>query len=218
MLQVGRDGIRARNKLVESIQRSDQVRAKHGPRFETRAQSLQGWDGFGADFLDCRLKWTGKLLVADNLRILLRQWLAMTACNLKVGIGHAEFLFDDRGGVGAHEQEEVPANIDLRLHPTGRIDADIGDGPHERAKKVNLRALPDAGSSALGQLNPQSNVADEPALAAPGQDQSGDEHADQDQDERARNCIDVPEFKALLSPVASIIVEDVRDAGRFVHG
>ena len=129
----------------------------------------------------------------------------MAARDLEVSVAdHAEFPFDHRGRIRADEQEKIAANVHLGFHPPGRIDADIGDRPHERAQKVNLRSLPDARGARLGQDDPQRDIADEPALAAARKHESGDEHREHDEDERAGDRVDVPKFEALLDQFALV--------------
>ena len=83
----------------------------------------------------------GKLLVAYNPGVLLWQGLAVTARDLKVSIRHAEFLFDDRRRISAHEQKEVVTNICLSLHATSRVHNHIHNRAHQRAQEINLRTL-----------------------------------------------------------------------------
>jgi hypothetical protein len=65
--------------------------------------------------------------------------------------------------------------------------------------------LPDARGTGLGQDNPQRDIADEPALTAPRKHENGDEHPKHDEDERARDRLDMPESEALINPLASFI-------------
>jgi hypothetical protein len=58
--------------------------------------------------------------------------------------------------------------------------------------------LPDARGAFLGQNNPQRDVANEPALAAARKHESGYEHPEHDENERARDRVDVPVFETLF--------------------
>ena len=183
----------------------DQVRAERGPRIQAGAGFLQHGQGCAADFLNRGFQRALKLLVADDGGVLLRQRLALAARDLKKRIArHAEFLFDDRGGVRAHEPEEVAADVCLGFHAAGRVHNDIGNRPHECAQKINLRALPDSRRAGLGQNDPQRDTAFEPALAVARPHDGGDQHGDNDEHERAGDFVDAPEFEALFHQLASV--------------
>src|SRR5207302_619542 len=98
----------------------------------------------------------------------------------------------------ANESKEIMADMCLRLHATRGRDDDIRDGTDERTKKVNFRTLPDTGGAVFGQNDAQRHVALEPALAAVGPDDSGDQHGHDNKDEHTGDFVDAAKLEPLF--------------------
>ena len=120
----------------------------------------------------------------------------MTTCDLKIGVAdHAKLSFDDGGGIGANEEEEIAANVHLGLHSACGIDTDVGDGSHECAEEINFGAAADSRCAGFRQDNAESHVANEPTLAAAGENDDGDENAKGNEDKGAGNRMDMAELE-----------------------